>query len=1003
MGDRRSKEDAMQKSSVVEDNKPAMVLDDSCTLQSDISLSLVGKVKEFDSLSNLKTFLADEGFVDITIPYMGGFWVLFQFTSKVKKDKFMTHVGVSSWFTMIQQASSSFKIDERVTWIDIEGVPICVWSANTFARISSKWGSPLHDEDKEAPYFHRKRLCIKTNFEDNIFETFKIIVKGKIFWIRAKEVRGWSPNFNDGDDDLFDSDDESLSERCNQSEVNQSEGEPKYPLGFTPRDASEVNSNIEQKLVGEDNDCNQKSHELSNIKKDSNASLKEDVDASVCSGHFKNMEIPQSGGLLCVWDPYMFRKEHSTMSDYFIAIMGKWSSNDKNLLIISVYAAQELSEKKMPWQYLNHMIHRWKGDVIVMGDVNEVRTQEERFGSIFNVQGAVAFNSFISSGGLVEVSSGGYSFTWSHKSASKMSKLDHFLISEGLMRSHPNISALILDRYLSDHRLILLREKIFDYGPTPFRFYHYWFQLEGFDSFMVETWSHISISESNAMLRLFKKLEVLKMKIRAWVNDKKDKTHNYKKGLKKLLVEIDSSLDKGDGTPETLVEHMNIMNKLSALENLDLLELAQKAKVKWSIKGDENSIYFHEKVKDLERPFMKEDIKATVWECGLNKSPGPDGFTFGFYQKYLSLLELDVADAANHFYTHGFCPNGCTSSFIALIPKTQDAKQILDGLFILNELIQWCKAKKKQTMIFKVDFEKAFDSIRWDFLDDVLKNFGFGDRWCDWIQSCLRSSKGSILVNGSPTSEFQFHKGLKLGVSLDNSLQLSHLFYADDMSSSTTKPFTVNLYHDSVFVEKSFEYTHGDFKVIYDVDFDGLFYVQMYDIIRRVVFVSPRCYFFKLVDQPLVCIKPLTTDEDVGQTDDPTANLGGRFIHEENDPEDDIVDPKFKAKKNICYPPFVPSTSWDQCKPVVGIKFENPLQLRKSNAGKRYGFVRFIRVYDVDRLISNLCTLWIWSHHLYANVARFMRPPAVKSGGYTHQNGKYMPKKQKTIQIMEEE
>nr|GEY93731.1 RNA-directed DNA polymerase, eukaryota [Tanacetum cinerariifolium] len=66
---------------------------------------------------------------------------------------------------------------------------------------------------------------------------------------------------------------------------------------------------------------------------------------------------------------------------------------------------------------------------------------------------------------------------------------------------------------------------------------------------------------------------------------------------------------------------------------------------------------------------------------------------------------------------------------------------------------------------------------------------------------------------------------------------------------------------------------------------------------------------------------------------------------------------------------------------------------RKSKAGKRYGFVRFIRVYDVDHLVSNLCTLWMGSHHLHANVARFQRPPVVNSGGYTHQNGNYVPKK----------
>ncbi|GJT96049.1 RNA-directed DNA polymerase, eukaryota, reverse transcriptase zinc-binding domain protein [Tanacetum coccineum] len=95
--------------------------------------------------------------------------------------------------------------------------------------------------------------------------------------------------------------------------------------------------------------------------------------------------------------------------------------------------------------------------------------------------------------------------------------------------------------------------------------------------------------------------------------------------------------------------------------------------------------------------------------------------------------------------------------------------QILDGPFILNELFQWCKSKKKQSLNFKVDFEKAYDSVRWDFLDDILKKFGFGERWCGWIQSCLKSSKGSIIVNG-------MFKGIVLGPLL----QLSHMFYADD-------------------------------------------------------------------------------------------------------------------------------------------------------------------------------------------------------------------------------
>nr|GFB10336.1 ChaC-like family protein [Tanacetum cinerariifolium] len=77
---------------------------------------------------------------------------------------------------------------------------------------------------------------------------------------------------------------------------------------------------------------------------------------------------------------------------------------------------------------------------------------------------------------------------------------------------------------------------------------------------------------------------------------------------------------------------------------------------------------------------------------------------------------------------------------------------------------------------------------------------------------------------------------------------------------------------------------------------------------------------------------------------------------------------------------------WNICK-QYGQVVDAFILDRKSKAGKRYGFIQFIRVYDVDHLVSNLCTLWMGSHHLHANVARFQRPPVVNSGGYTHQNG----------------
>nr|GFA24014.1 RNA-directed DNA polymerase, eukaryota [Tanacetum cinerariifolium] len=137
-------------------------------------------------------------------------------------------------------------------------------------------------------------------------------------------------------------------------------------------------------------------------------------------------------------------------------------------------------------------------------------------------------------------------------------------------------------------------------------------------------------------------------------------------------------------------------------------------------------------------------------------------------------------------------------------------RQILDGPFIINEILARCKLKRQQAMIFKVNFAKAYDSIRWDFLDDVLISFGFGSKWRSWIRGSLYSGKASILVNGSPTLEFHFHRGLKqrdplapflflfimeslrllfsravkarifTSFRVDHSITLSHLFYADN-------------------------------------------------------------------------------------------------------------------------------------------------------------------------------------------------------------------------------
>jgi hypothetical protein len=71
-----------------------------------------------------------------------------------------------------------------------------------------------------------------------------------------------------------------------------------------------------------------------------------------------------------------------------------------------------------------------------------------------------------------------------------------------------------------------------------------------------------------------------------------------------------------------------------------------------------------------------------------------------------------------------------------------------------NEIVDEAKRRKKELLMFKVDFEKAFDSVDWSFLDCVMLKMGFHEKWRRWISECLKTASVSILVNGSPTNEF---------------------------------------------------------------------------------------------------------------------------------------------------------------------------------------------------------------------------------------------------------
>ncbi|GKA72921.1 RNA-directed DNA polymerase, eukaryota, partial [Tanacetum coccineum] len=758
-------------------------------------------------------------------------------------EKLSKHVGVASWFSELLPACNSFVSDDRLVWVSVEGLPSNTWTNTTFAKIVSPWGV-LSDvdvvDDNALPF---KKLCVLTKNHTIINDRIKVIVKGRVYWIRVKELDAWSPDFNNEFSDSSSSEEEYVDEEAGHvsdtcdyvkekevdhvsesscmndngeeiknhgirnelspnskdpfgiyellnrhKEMQNSKGDdPTFPPGFTPKviddtDLENIADSVNQPngipISNKDVSTSAKGESTRTLKLKTGGSILEvmedlvevgrtmgynmdgclkDIEAIISSqGDFQETKmetidlfsirnlwgnfsydfafspsVGYSGGLLCVWDPNLFIKDSVTISDSFLAIRGTWTSTSTKLLIVYVYAPQDLSERKSLWDYIHHMIDQWVGESVILGDFNEVRSEHERFGTIFNVSGANAFNYFISTAGLVDLPLEGYSFTWSLKSAAKMSKLDRFLVSEGLLSVFPSLSALCLDRHLSDHMPILMRDMVVDYGPTPFRVFHSWFTKDGFDKLVEDSWKNTTLMESNNITLLKKKFQALKVSIKTWCKDENQRTNASRYSIQNRISELDSLMDKGMANEDLVKERTSLTKDLQDINDRHLLDMAQKAKIRWAIEGDENSKFFHgiinkkrsqlairgvlvdgewidepSKVKneflthfsnqfskptgpsiylesqmfrrvsfeqnvDPESNVTYDEIRKTVWDCGTNKTPGPDGFTFDFIRKYWKIIDRDVVNAVQEFFASSHFPPGPTPSSLRLFLRSK--------------------------------------------------------------------------------------------------------------------------------------------------------------------------------------------------------------------------------------------------------------------------------------------------------------------------------------------
>jgi hypothetical protein len=90
-------------------------------------------------------------------------------------------------------------------------------------------------------------------------------------------------------------------------------------------------------------------------------------------------------------------------------------------------------------------------------------------------------------------------------------------------------------------------------------------------------------------------------------------------------------------------------------------------------------------------------------------------------------------------------------------------RNVLEGVVVIHEVLHELRRSKRKGLILKIDFEKAYDRVRWFFLEQVMMGKGFPLKWISWVMSIVRDGKVCINVNGERSPFFKTFRGLRQG------------------------------------------------------------------------------------------------------------------------------------------------------------------------------------------------------------------------------------------------
>jgi len=247
----------------------------------------------------------------------------------------------------------------------------------------------------------------------------------------------------------------------------------------------------------------------------------------------------------------------------------------------------------------------------VMGDFNAVWEPSERkdIGALrVDRLEMDRFNLFIDTCQLFDIPVVGRLFTWYRPNDTSRSRLDRVLVSETWMQKWPGTTQFVHSKQVSDHCALVVKNKLVDWGPKPFRYFDVWQNEAGFKQVVKSAWD-LDIGCGNPLEKVKLKLKEVKKEVKSWVVEAFNSDKLKEQQLLHEIDALDQYDDEGNLQEFMRIKRIQLLGDLRILSEKENAMLRQKSRVDWLAKGDQNSKFFHS---TLRWRRISNDIKGLV-------------------------------------------------------------------------------------------------------------------------------------------------------------------------------------------------------------------------------------------------------------------------------------------------------------------------------------------------------------------------------------------------------